>query len=1204
MSTCLHSEGRQTEGRAPRGPNFSPTRLAAFALLLLLPLAAHAGKPPATIPFSEIGAKATTSYQGDALGVTAAADGARLRCGFQKLEGHATAQGLWLESTTLGGAAGKLHLVATAIYRDGSRARQCALTGSLSSEIIAPTAVGGYTALARTGTVQVAERVVRFIRPRVTEEYSVSVDGVRQDFVIEHPPLTSQPSPLNPPPGQLRLELALSGARVEATAGGVTLRLEGSERALAYSRLRATDATGRQLKARLEALQPKAESREQKAEESRSSLGCTLRKSAPENGPTPGTPETPAPALVAVVEDAEAVYPLCIDPTFSDANWVSLSSFPGAASAVMAVVADDGGNLYFGGGFSVIGSVVAHCIAKWDGRAWSTLGSGMDSEVLALAVSGTNLYAGGYFTTAGGIRANYIAKWNGAAWSAMGSGMNNPVYALAAGGTNLYAGGDFTTAGEATVNYVAAWNGSAWSAMNSGMDGRVRALAVSNNNLYAGGGFSMAGGAAVNNVAKWDGNAWSALGSGMYNPVNALAVSGTSLYAAVGGSVAKWGGRAWSALGSGMGGDFPVVNALAVSGTNLYAGGAFTTAGGVPASRIAKWNGTAWSALGSGIGAGFDAVFALASSGTDLYAGGQFTTAGGVPAVNIAEWKGSAWSVLGSGMNDGVFALTAAETNLYVGGRFTMAGGLPANRVAKWDGRNWSTLGMGLNGDVWALAVSGSNLYAGGLFSTAGGVAANNIAKWDGHVWSALGSGIRGGPYDGVSALAVSGSDLYVGGYFTSAGGVGVNNIAKWNGTAWSPLGSGMNDTVLALAASGSNLYAGGFFTVAGVPANHIAKWDGNAWSALGSGMYPSVRALTVIGTDLYAGGMILISGGVAPPYTYVSKWDGGAWSDLPMLEAANPTSADVSALAVSGTDLYVAGTFTTTGGLPADNIAKWDGHTWSALGSGIANSSLRALAADGAGHLFVGGWFTMAGTIVSPYIVEAILEVRTPTILMIAPTQTAEAGAAVRLAVKAVGEPAPAYQWYFNGTNGLNGTSSNLLLSNILPSQSGTYTVVVINEAGAVTSAPVLLNVIPAVEHRRVPGVSLTGTTGSPLNLDYATSLNPLSAWSPLGSVSLSNPPQYYFDLTAPLPPQRFYRAWQTGPAGVVPSLALHLVPALTLTGGIGTSVRVDYINQYGPTNAWVTLDTVTLTNTSQLYFDTSSIGQPARLWRLVPLP
>jgi hypothetical protein len=71
-----------------------------------------------------------------------------------------------------------------------------------------------------------------------------------------------------------------------------------------------------------------------------------------------------------------------------------------------------------------------------------------------------------------------------------------------------------------------------------------------------------------------------------------------------------------------------------------------------------------------------------------------------------------------------------------------------------------------------------------------------------------------------------------------------------------------------------------------------------------------------------------------------------------------------------------------------------------------------------------------------------------------------------------------------------------------------------------------------------------------------------------------------------------------------MMPTLDLHLVPAITLTGNIGGSVRVDAINQFGPTDAWVTLDTVTLTNTSQLYFDVSAWRQPQRLYRLVPSP
>ena len=299
-----------------------------------------------------------------------------------------------------------------------------------------------------------------------------------------------------------------------------------------------------------------------------------------------------------------------------------MTGFGGASVCALAV---SGTNLYAGGYFATAGGVSANCIAKWNGSAWLALGSGVAppgpySYVYALAVNGTDLYAGGDFTTAGGGTANYIAKWDGSAWSALGSGMSDVVYALAVSGTDLYAGGGYN---------IAKWNGSVWSALGSGISGGnfgVRALAASGTNLYAVGDFTTAGGVAANCVARWNGSVWSALGSGISGSdpgscpsVNALAVSGTNLY--VGGyftnaggvtayNLAKWNSSAWSAWGSEVntyvnGG----VYALAVSGTNLYAGGWFTTAGGVTASNIAKWNGSAWSALGSGMNPYF--VYAL-----------------------------------------------------------------------------------------------------------------------------------------------------------------------------------------------------------------------------------------------------------------------------------------------------------------------------------------------------------------------------------------------------------------------------------------------------------------------------------------------------------------------------------------------------------------------------------------------------------------
>jgi hypothetical protein len=79
-----------------------------------------------------------------------------------------------------------------------------------------------------------------------------------------------------------------------------------------------------------------------------------------------------------------------------------------------------------------------------------------------------------------------------------------------------------------------------------------------------------------------------------------------------------------------------------------------------------------------------------------------------------------------------------------------------------------------------------------------------------------------------------------------------------------------------------------------------------------------------------------------------------------------------VSALAVSGSNLYAGGGFTTAGGSAANSIAKWNGSSWTALGSGM-NYDVHALAVSGS-DLYAGGVFTTAGGKVSAYIARAYL--------------------------------------------------------------------------------------------------------------------------------------------------------------------------------------------------------------------------------------
>jgi len=371
-----------------------------------------------------------------------------------------------------------------------------------------------------------------------------------------------------------------------------------------------------------------------------------------------------------------------------------------------------------------------------------------------------------------------------------------------------------------------------------------------------------------------------------------------------------------------------------------------------------------------------DKVYALAVIGNDWYAAGEFTSAGETAAYNIAKWNGENWSALGSGTNGPVYALVANNDNLYVAGDFTRAGGKKADYIAKWDGENWTDLDFGLNGVVYTLAVMGSDLYAGGDFTIAGVISANRIAKWNliTGIWSALGPMMNNGMNNIVMDIAVMGTDLYAGGYFTTAGGISASRIAKWNGSTWSALGSGMSGTsstsftahVRSLAVKGSDLYAGGkFLRAGGVTVNHIAKWNGSSWSALGSGIStgdPNMKfsiyvfSLTVIGNELFAGGWFGRAGGVS--VSNIAKWNGSSWSAL-----GSGFNFIVQTIKSAGDDLLVGGWFTASGVKNINHIARWDGETWFGVGNpgmGLIGT-VYALAVMGK-DLYVGGQFSIAG--------------------------------------------------------------------------------------------------------------------------------------------------------------------------------------------------------------------------------------------------
>ena len=341
----------------------------------------------------------------------------------------------------------------------------------------------------------------------------------------------------------------------------------------------------------------------------------------------------------------------------------------------------------------------------------------------------------------------------------------------------------------------------------------------------------------------------------------------------------------------------------------------------------------------------------------------------------------------GSAIHESIAAVAVSGANVYVGGSFVNADSIPAaDYVARWDGTQWSALGSNGAGegvittDSWswvnALAVDGAgNLYVGGSFGNLNNhgtvlQAADAIAKWDGANWSALGSdGAGNGSLSGeVYAIVVNGPNVYVGGDFTDVNNhstvlAAADYIARWDGTNWSALGGtnanngSLNSWVGAIAVYGANVYAGGGFTnvqnnaTVLTAADYIAKWDGTNWSAMGGtnlnegAFTDEIYALAVDADgNVYAGGAFTnVRAGIFSLLTadYIAKWNGTSWTNLGSNGGSNGSlSGPVSDIAVGASgDVYVGGSFANVnnnGALlnAADGVAKWNGTNWSALGS------------------------------------------------------------------------------------------------------------------------------------------------------------------------------------------------------------------------------------------------------------------------------
>jgi len=183
---------------------------------------------------------------------------------------------------------------------------------------------------------------------------------------------------------------------------------------------------------------------------------------------------------------------------------------------------------------------------------------------------------------------------------------------------------------------------------------------------------------------------------------------------------------------------------------------------------------------------------------------------------------------------------------------------------------------------------------------------------------------------------------------------------------AWRTMNGGMNAQVYEFAiGKRGEVYAVGAFTRSNnlttaidpqIYSNYIAYWDGTQWQRLSSGANGVIHSIAVAPNGyVYVAGEFTSIGGVSA--NRAAFWNGSAWN-------AMSTGLNGIAYAVAVTsngNVYYGGAFTTAGGVTAYRVARWNGISWANIGTqGGLNNTVRTIAITQDGlQVFIGGDFT-----------------------------------------------------------------------------------------------------------------------------------------------------------------------------------------------------------------------------------------------------